>query len=145
MKRLDEARFFERLEARSKGTEEEYQEAVREYFTFGIACPFLEDESCSIHTVRPVTCREYLVTSPPEFCASASGEGVRNVRHLFQVKESVITIARNKQPRELPYVPLIRVMEWTDKNKDESPELPAREWLGRFFSVLLKFSTPASE
>jgi Fe-S-cluster containining protein len=36
------------------------------YFALGIACPFLEDESCSIHPVRPLVCREYLVTSPAE-------------------------------------------------------------------------------
>src|SRR5229473_1530469 len=33
------------------------------YFAQGIACPFLEDESCSIHPERPLVCREYLVTS----------------------------------------------------------------------------------
>jgi Fe-S-cluster containining protein len=32
-------------------------------------CPFLEDESCSIHPDRPLVCREYLVTSPAELCA----------------------------------------------------------------------------
>jgi Fe-S-cluster containining protein len=40
-----------------------------EYFRLGIACPFLEDESCSIYEHRPLRCREYLVTSPPENCA----------------------------------------------------------------------------
>jgi len=34
------------------------------YFNAGIACPFLEDESCSIHPVRLLACREYLVTTP---------------------------------------------------------------------------------
>ena len=37
----------------------------REYFQLGIPCPFLEEESCSIYHDRPITCREYLVTSPP--------------------------------------------------------------------------------
>lgn len=39
------------------------------YFAQGIACPFLEDESCSIHAERPLACREYLVTSAPAHCA----------------------------------------------------------------------------
>ncbi len=39
-----------------------------EYQRLGIACPFLEDERCSIYGDRPLRCREYLVTSPPENC-----------------------------------------------------------------------------
>ena len=38
------------------------------YFSEQIACPFLEDESCSIYPVRPSICREYIVYSPPEYC-----------------------------------------------------------------------------
>ena len=37
-----------------------------DYFLTRIPCPFLEDESCSIHPDRPIACREYLVTSPAE-------------------------------------------------------------------------------
>lgn len=40
-----------------------------EYFRAGVACPFLEEEACSIHADRPLSCREYLVTSPPQHCA----------------------------------------------------------------------------
>jgi Fe-S-cluster containining protein len=39
-----------------------------EYLYERVPCPFLEDESCSIHPIRPLVCREYLVTSPPEHC-----------------------------------------------------------------------------
>ncbi|MBN8458791.1 MAG: YkgJ family cysteine cluster protein [Verrucomicrobia bacterium] len=40
------------------------------YFLTGIPCPFLENASCSIHPQRPLACREYLVTSPADACAS---------------------------------------------------------------------------
>ena len=43
-----------------------------DYFSAGVACPFLEDEACSIHPDRPLSCREYLVTSPPALCAEPS-------------------------------------------------------------------------
>ena len=49
------------------------------YFAQGIPCPFLEDESCSIHPERPLVCREYLVTSPAELCAGPAQEGVTPV------------------------------------------------------------------
>ena len=45
------------------------------YFAMGVPCPFLEDESCSIHPERPLVCREYLVTSPAELCAGPTQEG----------------------------------------------------------------------
>jgi Fe-S-cluster containining protein len=50
------------------GTEEERTALSFEYFKLGIACPFLEAESCSIHPDRPMACREYLVSSPAENC-----------------------------------------------------------------------------
>ena len=36
-----------------------YKDLGLRYFEQGIACPFLEDESCSIHRERPLVCREY--------------------------------------------------------------------------------------
>ena len=49
------------------------------YFREGIACPFLEEESCSIYANRPLLCREYLVTNDPKFCASPSAEVIAMV------------------------------------------------------------------
>lgn len=47
------------------------------YFFLGIPCPFLEEDSCSIHPRRPLACREYLVSSPAACCASpVAGEVV---------------------------------------------------------------------
>ena len=58
---------------------EEVQELGLAYFRLGIPCPFLEDESCSIHPDRPIACREYLVTSPASECSRPSAAGVRTV------------------------------------------------------------------
>ena len=57
-----------RLERRSLGLR---------YFALGIPCPFLEAESCSIYTERPLVCREFLVSSPPENCAAPTAETVQ--------------------------------------------------------------------
>ncbi|MDP1632744.1 MAG: YkgJ family cysteine cluster protein [Caulobacter sp.] len=50
-----------------------------DYFRLGVACPFLVDEACSIHPDRPLSCREYLVTSSPAHCASLSAEGIEKL------------------------------------------------------------------
>jgi Fe-S-cluster containining protein len=47
---------------------ESARKLAMDYLYERIPCPFLEDESCSIHPIRPLVCREYLVTSPPEHC-----------------------------------------------------------------------------
>ena len=48
---------------------ESARKLVLDYFYQRVPCPFLEDESCSIHSIRPLICREYLVSSSPEHCA----------------------------------------------------------------------------
>jgi Fe-S-cluster containining protein len=57
----------------------EYREFGLAYFRQGIACPFLQEESCSIHPERPLVCREYQVTSPAAACARLGSGEVRQV------------------------------------------------------------------
>ena len=59
------------------GVEAGVQDVARRYFALQIPCPFLEDESCSIHPERPMVCREYHVTSPAERCAQPLPGGCR--------------------------------------------------------------------
>jgi Fe-S-cluster containining protein len=56
-----------------------YREFGLAYFRQGVACPFLHQESCSIHPRRPLVCREYQVTSPPAACAKLGSGEVRQV------------------------------------------------------------------
>lgn len=51
-------------------TDEPVLPIARQYFALHVACPFLVDESCSIHTHRPVACRDFNVTSPAARCAN---------------------------------------------------------------------------
>jgi Fe-S-cluster containining protein len=140
IEKLNKISFFERLEKASETDDAEYSAAIREYFAQQIACPFLENESCSIHPSRPVACREYLVTSPAENCSSATGENIDNVEYTFKVKDTLISLARNRLQPELPYVPMIRTMEWTKEKEDESPERIGKEWMEMFFSDLVEVS-----
>ena len=50
-----------------------------DYFRVGVACPFLEDEACSIHPDRPLACREYLVTSPVQGCETLDSAAIAKV------------------------------------------------------------------
>ena len=52
--------------------------AIR-YFRMQVPCPFLDGESCSIYEQRPLSCREYLVTSARERCEQFGKETVERV------------------------------------------------------------------
>lgn len=75
--RLETAGLREELEALPENSDAAKRQSLGlRYFLMGIPCPFLEDESCSIHLQRPLACREYLVTSPAACCAKPQDGGV---------------------------------------------------------------------
>lgn len=43
-------------------------DAQRRYWELQTPCPFLHDGACAIYPYRPLLCRQYLVSSPPENC-----------------------------------------------------------------------------
>jgi len=75
--RLETAGLQEELEALPENSDPAKRQSLGlRYFLTGIPCPFLENESCSIHPHRPLACREYLVTSPAACCAKPQDGGV---------------------------------------------------------------------
>ena len=85
-----------------------------DYFRVGVPCPFLEDESCSIHPDRPLACREYLVTSPAEHCAAQEPGMVRGVPIPAEVSRAVRAIDKGSAP--FGWVPLLLALDWADNH-----------------------------
>lgn len=54
--RLEEDGLPQTLISRDQWQPDEVFNVGKEYFSRDIPCPFLEDESCSIHADRPITC-----------------------------------------------------------------------------------------
>ena len=135
--------WFERLDECFNLSPEERNKVILEYFYEGIPCPFLEDESCSIHLERPVICREYLVTTPAENCSKPTAENIRMVE--IPVKPSgVVRKITNSEKLNQPvnFVPLILALEWADKNADEFPEKTGEQWMADFFRNLTHSEIP---
>ena len=82
------------------------------YFTLGIPCPFLEDESCSIHPERPLACREYLVTTPAANCARPTPETIHCVRVPARVSRAIRRIGGDVPRDQEPWIPLVLALEW---------------------------------
>src|ERR1044071_3098351 len=96
-------------------------------FALGVPCPFLEDESCSIHPERPLVCREYLVTSPAALCAGPKQEGVTPV-----AVPKVSLAARGLQEDGDDWFPLAVLMAWSRTRPRKAVKRTGPEWGQRF-------------
>lgn len=87
--------------------------AVR-YFRLQIACPFLEDESCSIHPDRPLVCREYLVTSPAERCTRLFQEPIETIELPVHVESAMVRTIHRIAHAPVEAIPLVLALEWAE-------------------------------
>ena len=99
------------------------------YFALGLPCPFLEDESCSVHADRPLVCREYLVTSPAELCAGPAQEGVTPV-----AVPKFSAAARKMQDESDDWFPL--ALLGRQRRRGPAARRPGPEWVQRFLKGL---------
>lgn len=120
--RLVEAGLSEPLHASRPFEPGEAERLGLAYFRLGIACPFLEDEACSIYDDRPISCHEYLVTSDPVHCARPSAETVSCVPVAARVSAALSRVSRRPDETGRAWVPLIAALEWAEQN----PEEPSR-------------------
>ena len=96
------------------------------YFARRVACPFLEDESCSIHTHRPAACREYLVTSPPRNCRTPGPNTLEMVRLPVKPSEILYCFGDGIGNETTRWVPLVLALEWAEAAK----HAPRTAWDG---------------
>ena len=88
----------------------------RRYFAQGIPCPFLENESCGIHPERPLVCREYHVTSPPEHCAQLYDAQVDSVQPPLHMSSVLGRTAGRLSGAQTWTIPLVLSLEWSEAN-----------------------------
>jgi Fe-S-cluster containining protein len=104
------------------------------YFFLGISCPFLEEDSCSIHPQRPLACREYLVTSPASRCASPSAGDIVPIVPKVKPSGALIRTDRHTIGTE-GWTPMITALTATETPDERQVTDPQAE-LGFFLSQL---------
>jgi Fe-S-cluster containining protein len=109
-----------------------------DYFRAGVACPFLEDESCSIHPVRPLACREYLVTSPAENCKWPTMDNVSPVRLGGSLGQALI--ATEAVMMGHGRLLLVDALDWAAANPAPEPVHNGPTLVKAVFDVLAKLS-----
>jgi len=136
-RRLQQAGFLETLQQFPMWTGPEIHQRGQAYHALQIPCPFLEDESCSIYADRPIACREYLVTSPPEYCATADRTAIRGVSMPVNF---FVGLARFGVPAEATtlhrWVPLVLALEWAESHPDCTVARPPGQILNAFIEHL---------
>jgi Fe-S-cluster containining protein len=140
--RIGAAGLLERLRTPESIVGDEFRKFGLNYFHQGVACPFLEEESCSIHQERPLVCREYLVVSPPENCARQTNEPVQVLSMPAEVSMAARRLGRGAE--EVPvdhWVPLILALDWADAHGEE-PSRPGPEIVKEIFAGLVKKEVP---
>lgn len=123
--------------------EKEKRAMAAAYFDLGIACPFLVDESCSIHPLRPLVCREYLVTSSPEHCKNLDGPKINRLPFPAPITQTFAQLETESEPAEDRFMLLISALHWASNNPERGIERPGPEWVQEFFQKLSRSEIPS--
>jgi Fe-S-cluster containining protein len=141
-RRLNEAGLLEKLLQRETLKLEEITPLGEFYFDLGIPCPFLDDESCSIHRDRPLACREYLVSSPAENCAHPRPETIEKIEPFGKPSLIAARLGEETSAEFMPWVPLTLALEWAEDHPDSIPLRPGTEIMEEFFARLSAQNSP---
>jgi Fe-S-cluster containining protein len=110
------------------------QQLVLDYFRQNVPCPFLQDESCSIHPIRPLVCREYLVTSDPRHCADPAALQIDPVPVPLNFSRVLNHMGAELEPGSRGWIPLVFLFAWM-----ESGARPGAAFRGAGPEVLYEF------
>lgn len=111
------------------------REIGEEYFRRGVPCPFLEEERCTIYPHRPMSCREYLVTSPAENCQKPSAETIRPVPMPVKLSQILYCFRDGIGNDSTRWLPLVLALEWVEaRGGTLDPCFPGPELFKNFVS-----------
>lgn len=142
--RLQQADMLEPLRNAERWSRLDPVEFGDRYFRLGIACPFLEHESCSIHEARPMTCRAFSVTSPAANCRNPGPDNIVPVQHPLprplDAFGRAITGAAEGTP--IPWVPLALALDYARSVPEQAPEYTGPQLLRAVFEAMTGVPVP---
>jgi Fe-S-cluster containining protein len=89
-----------------------------QYLALSLACPFLDDEICSIYLWRPVVCRQYIVTSPARWCVDPFTKNVRRVSLPHHVTDLLAQGTADVLDEPFRMIALPLALNWASKNQE---------------------------
>ena len=103
-------------------------------FNLHLPCAFLEDDSCSIYPDRPLVCREFLVTSPPEHCRGPLPGRVARVPLKGRLSPALYRLS-GRGDGKFAWVPLVLASEWVEAQPDPPPLRTGPQWLEEILTL----------
>jgi len=118
-------------------TESATTQLKTKYAALNIQCPFLENNSCSIHPYRPLVCREFLVTSPADLCQPTIDKQTRDEQTKEKIKclpvlpvsQALSALLLEESGYISIWIPLIMVPFWETQYKTSKSRKTEREWI----------------
>lgn len=116
-------------------TKDKARAVAERYFDLKLACPFLEDDRCSIYEERPFVCRQYLVTSPAALCADPLHNPVAPLPMPLAAATATLENATKLLGAPQFTVPLVLALEYAGAHRRELEQTFVagevfRSWLG---------------
>lgn len=138
------AGLMEELEAiMNGGASGDVKALAARYFERRIDCPFLHEEACTLHAERPLVCRDYMVTSPADLCASPDRRKVLTVPMPPVLSVPLSRAAAALTGGSPVMIPLPVAMRWVDAHADWGfQEWPGTEVMG---ALLRELGVPDAE
>ena len=101
-------------EASDHSSDEALDELNRKYYALRMACPLLEEETCTIYDERPAACRELLVTSPAERCEDLIANPIDTIVPPIQMSTVLALLWQDVTNTSTRLIPLPLALEWAD-------------------------------
>jgi Fe-S-cluster containining protein len=100
-------------------TNAEARAVAERYFRLGLACPFLEQDSCTIYPERPFVCRQYLVTSPATLCADPFNNPIKPLPMPIAAAGATLHVSEKMLGAPQFTVPLVLALEYAESTRRE--------------------------
>lgn len=110
----------------------------KQYLDLRIPCPFLMDRSCSIHSQRPLACRQYLVTSSPSLCKHiyTDKEAHEIVLHAVDTGGALAAFSGAGLQESLIVPHIFSLLAERSIRSKPLPLMPAPQMMGRYLNLL---------
>jgi Fe-S-cluster containining protein len=96
------------------------------YFEQRLPCPFLVNQSCSIHAWRPIACREYNVSSSSLLCADPFRNAVVAIKLHRRMSAGLALFCAQAAGLPVGLVPMPLLFDYYEAHKEAS----TRTWPG---------------
>jgi Fe-S-cluster containining protein len=97
------------------------------YGSLKLACPFLSNRQCGIYQLRPLACREHLVSSPASVCNFTSPAMPQIISLPVSVAEILMMTSCRLEGTQQEAVMLPFTMVWAEENRARSQQT----WQGK--------------